>query len=57
MNLLLGKDGAIYYRYVIFTIISSAYVLVYFHCLCPAVIAVEMQEFFNISCSALGLLG
>ena len=56
MNLLLGKDGARYYRYVIFTIISSAYVLVYFHRLCPAVIAVEMQEFFNISGSALGLL-
>ena len=56
MNLVSEIGGAKHYRYVIFTIISLAYVLVYFHRLCPAVIAVEMQEFFKISGSALGLL-
>ena len=56
MNQGSGIDSAKYYRYVIFTIISSAYVLVYFHRLSPAVIAVDMQEFFNISGGVLGLL-
>lgn len=44
------------YRYIIFFIISSAYVLVYFHRMCPAVIAVDMQEYFNASGTLLGLL-
>lgn len=56
MNIISGIDRAKYYRYVIFSIISSAYVLVYFHRLCPAVIAVDMQEFFKISGGVLGLL-
>lgn len=56
MNPVSGIDRAKHYRYVIFAIISSAYVLVYFHRLCPAVIAVDMQEFFKISGSVLGLL-
>jgi sugar phosphate permease len=56
MNIISGIDRAKHYRYVIFSIISSAYVLVYFHRLSPAVIAVDMQEFFNISGSVLGFL-
>ena len=56
MNAVSGLNRAKHYRYVIFLIISSAYVLVYFHRLCPAVIAVDMQEFFKISGGVLGLL-
>ena len=56
MNIVSGLNRAKHYRYVIFSIISSAYVLVYFHRLCPAVIAVDMQEFFKISGGVLGLL-
>lgn len=56
MNPVSGIDRAKQYRYVIFTIISLAYVVVYFHRLCPAVIAVDMQQFFKISGSVLGLL-
>jgi sugar phosphate permease len=56
MNPASGIDRARQYRYVIFSIISVAYILVYFHRLSPAVIAVDMQEFFKISGSVLGLL-
>ncbi|UCF85979.1 MAG: MFS transporter [Desulfobacteraceae bacterium] len=56
MNIVSGLNNSKDYRYVIFSIISSAYVLVYFHRMCPAVIAVDMQEFFKISGSVLGLL-
>ena len=56
MNIVSNLNNSKDYRYVIFSIISSAYVLVYFHRMCPAVIAVDMQEFFKISGSVLGLL-
>ena len=44
------------YRYIICLIIFLGYVLVYFHRLCPAVIALDMQEAFGISGTLLGVL-
>ena len=45
------------YRYFICLFIFLGYVLVYFHRLCPAVIALEMQEAFGVSGTLLGILG
>ena len=44
------------YRYVICLLIFSCYVLVFFHRLCPAVIALDLQESFHISGTLLGVL-
>ena len=44
------------YRYVICFTIFFSYILVFFHRLCPAVIALEMQETFRISGTLLGVL-
>jgi sugar phosphate permease len=44
------------YRYLICLIIFSCYVLVYFQRLCPAVIALDMQESFKASGALLGVL-
>jgi sugar phosphate permease len=45
------------YRYVVCATIFLSYILVYFHRLCPAVIALDMQEAFNASGTLLGVLG
>ena len=45
------------YRYIICLLIFLSYVLVYFHRLCPAVIALDMQEAFGVSGILLGVLG
>jgi sugar phosphate permease len=45
------------YRYVICLVIFFGYVLVFFHRLCPAVIALDMQKAFGASGTLLGLLG
>ena len=45
------------YRYIICLIIFLSYVLVYFHRLCPAVIALDIQEAFGVSGTLLGVLG
>lgn len=45
------------YGYVICLFIFLSYVLAYFHRLCPAVIALEMQETFRVSGTLLGVLG
>ncbi len=45
------------YRYIICLLIFLSYVLVYFHRLCPAVIALDMQEAFGVSGTLLGVLG
>lgn len=44
------------YRYFICFLIFSCYVLVFFHRLCPAVIALDLQNSFHISGTLLGLL-
>ena len=50
----IGSSG--YYRYLVFAIISLTYVLVYFHRMCPAVIATDIQNYFGVSGTLLGLL-
>jgi sugar phosphate permease len=46
-----------HYRYFICFLIFLSYILVFFHRLCPAVIALEIQESFGLSGPLLGLLG
>ncbi|MCF8033747.1 MAG: MFS transporter [Desulfarculaceae bacterium] len=45
------------YRYLICLVIFLSYLLVYFHRLCPAVIALDIQADFGMSGTVLGLLG
>ncbi len=45
------------YRWYIFWILASGYVLVYFHRLCPAVVAVEMMKDLNATGALIGFLG
>jgi len=45
------------YRWLIFFILALGYVLVYFHRLSPAVMAVELKQAFAASGAAIGLLG
>ncbi len=45
------------YRWLIFWILALSYVLVYFHRLCPAVVAVDMMRDLNAGGAMLGLLG
>jgi sugar phosphate permease len=51
------KTRGYQYRYIICLIIFLSYILVFFHRLCPAVIALDMQEAFGVSGTLLGLLG
>jgi sugar phosphate permease len=44
------------YRYIICLVMFVSYVLVFFHRLCPAVIALDMQEAFGTSGTLLGIL-
>ena len=44
-------------RYAICAVIFLCYMFVYFHRLCPAVIALEMQKAFQVSETLLGVLG
>ncbi len=56
--MLFRKGGKIIaYRYFICLLIFLCYVLVFFHRLCPAVIALDIQSSFGISGTLLGLLG
>lgn len=52
---LLGR--ALRYRWIIFWILAVGYVLVYFHRLCPAVVAVDMMEDLRAGGTLLGILG
>ena len=55
MSDLLNK--ALRYRWLIFWILAFAYILVYFHRLCPAVVAVDMMRDLQTGGALLGLLG
>jgi sugar phosphate permease len=44
------------YRWLIFWIMALSYVFVYFHRLCPAVVAVDLQKTFHASAGFMGLL-
>jgi len=50
-------DTVIAYRYFICLLIFLCYVLVFFHRLCPAVIALDIQASFGLSGTLLGVLG
>ena len=52
-----GRGRTEKYRYVVCATIFLSYILVYFHRLCPAVIALDMQEAFQASGTLLGVLG
>ena len=45
------------YRWYIFWILALGYVLVYFHRLCPAVVAVDMMKDLNATGALTGFLG
>jgi len=45
------------YRWLILFILSSGYILVYFHRLCPAVLAVDMMQDLGAGATLFGLLG
>ena len=49
--------ATIKYRYLICLLIFLCYILVFFHRLCPAVIALDIQSSFGISGTVLGVLG
>ncbi len=55
MTDLLSK--ALRYRWLIFWILALSYILVYFHRLCPAVVAVDMMRDLDAGGPLLGLLG
>ena len=46
----------LFYRHVIFWILACGYVLVYFHRMCPAVVAVEMMKDLEAGGSLIGFL-
>jgi sugar phosphate permease len=48
---------ALRYRWFIFWILAFGYILVYFHRLCPAVVAVDMMRDLHAGGALLGLLG
>ena len=48
---------ALRFRWLIFWILSFSYILVYFHRLCPAVVAVDMMRDLHTGGALLGLLG
>jgi len=49
--------SALRYRWLIFIILAGGYLLVYFHRLCPAVVAVDMMRDLQTSGGLTGLLG
>jgi len=50
-------NKALRYRWFIFWILAVGYILVYFHRLCPAVVAVDMMRDLRAGGALLGLLG
>ncbi len=51
-----GLQKALRYRWLIFWVLAVGYVLVYFHRLCPAVVAVDMMRDLSAGGTLLGLL-
>lgn len=48
---------AAWYRWLMFSVLAGGYILVYFHRLCPAVVAVDMMADLQTGGALLGLLG
>lgn len=56
-NLIEGPERKVLsYRWVVFWVMAVAYVFVYFHRLCPAVVAVDLQRDFAASGALTGLM-
>ncbi len=53
----LDKERSSRYRWLVFSILAAGYMLVYFHRLSPAVMAVELMETFGVSGALIGILG
>ena len=49
-------EGALRYRWIIFAVLALQYLFVYFHRVCPAVVAQDLIETFSISATSLGIL-
>lgn len=49
-------DRAFRYRWVVFWVLACQYLVVYFHRVCPAVVAPELVKAFHISGTSLGIL-
>lgn len=52
----MGKTQGLQYRWIIFLILSLQYLFVYFHRVCPAVVAQDLVEAFSINATSLGVL-
>lgn len=52
-----GAKKLLSYRWLVFSLLALGYVLVYFHRLSPAVMAVELMESFAVGGAIVGLLG
>jgi sugar phosphate permease len=52
-----GKRASSNYKWLIFVILALGYMLVYFHRLSPAVMAVELMESFGVGAAIVGILG
>lgn len=50
-------QSALRYRWLIFWVLAVGYILVYFHRLCPAVVAVDMMEDLRAGGTLVGILG
>ncbi len=50
-------SSRLYYRWLVFAVLSGGYILVYFHRLSPAVVAVDMMRDLQAGGTLLGLLG
>lgn len=50
-------DKALRYRWLVFSVLAGGYILVYFHRLAPAVVAVDMMHDLKAGGTLLGLLG
>jgi sugar phosphate permease len=56
----MGPDGmrkTLRYRHVIFSVLGLGYIIVFFHRLCPAVLAVDMMEDLHAGGTLIGILG
>lgn len=49
-------NRAFHYRWVVFWVLACQYLVVYFHRVCPAVVAPELVNAFDISGTSLGIL-
>lgn len=49
-------ESALRYRWIIFAVLAVQYLFVYFHRVCPAVVAQDLVEAFSISATSLGIL-